>query len=54
MKDEAKVAIVRLDLAITAIEVFGGGYGNVSIKLLRDVRDLLARIVEDEDELRSD
>lgn len=52
MKEEAKAAIVRLDLAITAIETFGGGSGNVSVSLLKDVRDLLVRMVNDD--LRSE
>jgi hypothetical protein len=52
MKEEVRVAIARLDLAITAIETFGGGSGNVSVSLLKDVRDLLVRMVNDD--LRSE
>lgn len=48
MKEEAMVAIARLDLAITAIEEFGSGSGNVSVSLLKDVRDLLVRMANDD------
>lgn len=52
MKEEARILIARLDRAISAIEQFGTGSGNVSISLLRDVRDLLVKITEDKDGLR--
>ena len=51
--EQAKLAIERLDRAIETISRFNATSGNVSVDLLRDVRDLLARIVEDNGALRS-